>query len=182
LDDAGITVLRETRSGIQKHRTVPEHLEHLTAINDVRVAIESSHVKMRFFYAHWELSALGWKYPVIPDAAFSVRTDRISTCMVEIDRGTELNKNILQKFEGYATVALTFPFDAVILLTLSPKGRTRSERVWAKTKKPFAILLGTHGDMQKDGIWDMQLRHVGNGMRSGTLIDLCEEQSSWEEE
>jgi hypothetical protein len=182
LDDVGITVLREARPGIQKHRTVPEHLEHLTAINDVRVAIESSDIKLRFFYAHWELSALGWKYPVIPDAAFSVRTDRISTCMVEIDRGTELSKDILQKFEGYATVALTFPFDAVILLTMSPKGRTRSERLWAKTKKPFAILLGTHGDMQKDGIWDMQLRHLGDGMRSGTLTELCEEQASREEE
>jgi hypothetical protein len=182
LDDAGITVVRETRPGIQKHRTVPEHLEHLTAINDVRVAIESSDIKLRFFYAHWELLALGWKYPVIPDAAFSVVMDRTSKCMVEIDRGTELSKDILQKFEGYATVALTLPFDAVILLTLSPKGRTRSERLWAKTKRPFAILLGTHADMQTDGIWDMQLRQIGNGMRSGTLVELCEEQASMEEE
>ncbi len=102
--------------------------------------------------------------------------------MVEIDRGTELNKDIQKKFEGYATVALTFPFDAVILLTLSRKGRTRSERLWAKTEKPFAILLGTHTDMQNDGMWRMQLRHFGNGMRSGTLTELCEEHASKEEE
>ncbi len=182
LDDAGLSVVRLTRPGIQIHRTVPEHLEHLTAINDVRVSVESSDINVRFFYAHWELSALGWKYPVIPDAAFSVVTDRTATCMVEIDRGTELNKDILQKFEGYATVALTFPFDAVILLTLSPKGRTRSERLWAKTEKPFAIFLGTHADMQNDGMWRMQFRHAGNGMRSGTLMTLCEEQASREEE
>jgi hypothetical protein len=92
-----------------------------------------------------------------------------------------LNKDILQKFEGYATVALTFPFDAVIILTLSPKGRTRSERLWAKTKRPFGTFLGTHADMLKDGIWRMQLRHAGNGMRTGTLTELCEEQASTEE-
>ena len=182
LDDAGVSVMRVTRPNIQIHRTVPEHLEHLTAINDVRIAVEASDIKRRFFYAHWELLALGWKYPVIPDAAFSVITDRTSTCMVEIDRGTELSKDIQKKFEGYATVALTFPFDAVILLTLSPKGRTRSERLWAKTEKPFAILLGTHADLQKEGMWRMQLRHAGNGMRSGTLLTLCEEQASKDED
>jgi hypothetical protein len=182
LDDAGIKLLRVSRPGIQLHRTVPDHLEHLTAINDVRIAVEASGVKLRFFYAHWELSALRWKYPVIPDAAFSVVTDRTSTCMVEIDRGTELSKDIQRKFEGYATVALTFPFDAVILLTLSPKGRTRSERLWTKTEKPFAILLGTHQDMQKDGMWRMQFRHLGNGTRSGSLLTLCEEHASGEEE
>jgi hypothetical protein len=182
LDDAGIKLVRVTRPGIQIHRTVPEHLEHLTAINDVRVSVESSDSKLRFFYAHWELSALGWKYPVIPDAAFSVVTDRTSTCMVEIDRGTELSKDVQKKFEGYATVALTLPFDAVIVLTLSPKGRTRSERLWAKAEKPFAILLGTHADMQKDGMWRMQFRHPGNGMRCGTLLALCEEHATSEEE
>ena len=40
LDDAGIKLVRLTRPGIQLHRTVPEHLEHLTAINDVRIAVE----------------------------------------------------------------------------------------------------------------------------------------------
>jgi hypothetical protein len=182
LDDAGIKLVRLTRPGIQLHRTVPEHLEHLTAINDVRIAVESSDIKLRFFYAHWELQTLGWKYPVIPDAAFSVVTDRTSTCMVEIDRGTELNRDIQKKFEGYATVALTFPFDAVILLTLTPKGRSRSEQLWAKTEKPFAILLGTHQDMQKDGMWHTQFRHAGNEMRGGTLLTLCEEHASRAEE
>jgi hypothetical protein len=182
LDDAGVTVVRLTRPGIQKHRAVPEHLEHLAAINDVRIAVEKSDANIRYFYAHWELSALGWKYPVIPDCAFSVAADRTSTCMVEIDRGTELTKDILKKFEGYATVALTFPFDAVLLLTMSPKGRSRSERLWAKTNRPFGILLGTHADMLKDGMWRMQLRHLGDGMQTGTLKELCEKQACGEEE
>jgi len=182
LDDAGVSFVRLTRPCIQLRRSIPEHLEHLTAINDVRVSVESSDSNLRFFYAHWELSALGWKYPVIPDAAFSVVTDRTSTCMVEIDRGTELSKDIQRKFEGYAMVALTFPFDAVILLTLSPKGRTRSERLWAETEKPFAILLGTYSDMQRDGMWRMQFRHIGDGTRSGSLLSLCEEHASGEEE
>lgn len=181
LDDAGIDVVRLTRPDVQKHRTVPEHLEHLAAINDVRIAVESSNRKIRFFYAHWELPALGWMYPVIPDATFSIVTDRTSTCMVEIDRGTELSKDILKKFEGYAIVALTFPFDAVILLTTSPKGRSKSERLWAKTERPFAIFLGTHADMVKDGIWSMQLRYVGRAMRIGTLTELCEEHANEEE-
>ena len=181
LDDEGVDVVRLARPGVEKHRTVPEHLEHLAAINDVRIAVETGDRKVRFFYAHWELPALGWMYPVIPDAAFSVVADRISTCMVEVDRGTELNQDILKKFEGYAIVALAFPFDAVILLTLSPKGRTRNERLWQNTERPFALLLGTHADILKDGIWRMQLRTVGNGMRSGTLRELCEEQASREE-
>jgi hypothetical protein len=182
LDDEGIKLLRVTRPGIQLHRTVPDHLEHLTAINDVRIAVEASDSKLRFFYAHWELSALGWKYPVIPDAAFSVVTDRTSTCMVEIDRGTELNTDLLQKFESYATVALTFPFDAVMLLTLAPKKRIRRERSWASNEKPFALLLGSHADMVNDGIWRMQLRSVGSAMRTGTLRELCEEEAYREKE
>jgi len=181
LDDAGLDVVRQTRPNVHKHGKVPDHLEHLAAINDVRVALESSGINIRFFYAHWELSALGWMYPVIPDAAFSVVTDRTSTCMVEIDRGTELSKDILKKFEGYAIVALTFPFDAVILLTTSPKGRLKSERLWAKTERPFAIFLGAYADLLKDGIWSMQLRYVGSGIRIGTLTELCEEHASKEE-
>jgi hypothetical protein len=182
LNDAGINLVRQTRPDVHKHGKVPEHLEHLAAINDVRVALESSGTRIRFFYAHWELSALGWMYPVIPDAAFSVSSEKISTCIVEIDRGTELNKDILKKFGGYAIVALTFPFDAVILLTTSPKGRSKSERLWAKTERPYAIFLGTHADMLKDGIWYMRLRMVGKGMRTGTLMELCEEYANQEEE
>jgi len=156
---------------VHKHSKVPEHLEHLAAINDVRVALESSGTRIRFFYAHWELSALGWMYPVIPDAAFSVISEETSTCMVEIDRGTELNKDILKKFEGYAIVALTFPFDAVILLTTSPKGRSKSERLWATTERPFGIFLGTRAEMLKEGIWSMQLRLIGKGMPSGSEFE-----------
>ena len=80
-------------------------------------------------------------------------------------------------------VTLTFPLDAVILLTLSPKGRSKSERLWARTERPFAIFLGNHADMLKNGIWYMQLRPVGKeGACSGTLIELCEEHAATEEE
>ena len=88
-------------------------------INDIRVEVESGETEVLYFFAHWELGRFGWAFPVIPDAVFSVRLGREATFMVEYDRGTEDRSELSGKLRQYQSVAGSFPFDAVLIVTES---------------------------------------------------------------
>ena len=47
-------------------RRPPRQIEHLVGINDLRVAVEVRPAQVAYFFACWELQALGWVHPVIP--------------------------------------------------------------------------------------------------------------------
>src|SRR5437016_6307999 len=44
----------------------PKQIEHLTGINDIRLAAEKENPDL--FYAYWELPGFEWDYPIVPDA------------------------------------------------------------------------------------------------------------------
>lgn len=52
-------------------RQPPKQLEHFLGANDLRIAAELG-FKLSFFYSYWELPAIGWKQPIIPDAVFGI--------------------------------------------------------------------------------------------------------------
>lgn len=78
LEHLGIEVLR-------LERVPPTQIEHFLAVNDIRIAAERT-PGLSYFFAYWELPALHWRWPIIPDAVFSVEGRTIA---VEYDRGME---------------------------------------------------------------------------------------------
>jgi hypothetical protein len=73
------------REEIALERRPPKQLEHFLAINEARISAELSE-GLAYFFASWELPAIGWKHSLIPDALFSLGGH---TFALEVDRGFE---------------------------------------------------------------------------------------------
>jgi len=97
-------------------RTPPKHLAHFIGINDIRVAVECGAVPVVYCYAAWELPQLGWTFPAIPDAIFSIGADLRATFLVEYDRGNETAKQFSRKIASYEDGIDGFPFDAALII------------------------------------------------------------------
>jgi hypothetical protein len=76
---------REGFAEITLERRPPKQLEHLLGINDLRIAAERE-AALTSFFAYWELPALRWRHPIIPDALLSAHG---RTFALEFDRGGE---------------------------------------------------------------------------------------------
>ena len=96
---------------------VPQQLEHLLGVNEIRVAVETSATQVAYFFAYWQLSDVGWKHPVIPDAVFAVRTPARRTFVIEYDRSTETLSKLLLKLRSYDRGLAGFPFEAALVVT-----------------------------------------------------------------
>src|SRR5215472_7153799 len=96
---------------------VPAHLPHLLGVNEIRIAVETSSVQVAYFFSYWQLSDLGWRNGVIPDAVFAVRNPNRRTFVVEYDRGTETLGKLLDKLRLYDGGLDEFAFEAVLILT-----------------------------------------------------------------
>lgn len=94
----------------------PKQIEHLIGVNDLRLAAEQEGV--RFFYAHWELPAFGWTYPVLPDAVSKLGE---TLYLIEYDTGTETLAQLETKFRHYAC----FDFAYVLLVCAATESRLR---------------------------------------------------------
>jgi hypothetical protein len=103
-------------------RTPPKQLEHFAGINDLRLAVED-HPDVKYFFACWELPATGWRFPIIPDAIFSIEN---RTYAVEYDRGEESVSFFLKtKMQAYSRGFSGLPLAALLVITDSD-GRMRS--------------------------------------------------------
>ncbi len=94
----------------------PKQIEHLIGINDIRIAAEKD--RPAFFYAHWELAAFGWDYPIVPDAVSKVDG---KLYLVEYDTGTETLAQLETKFRNYDC----FDFAYGLLLAAETEKRLR---------------------------------------------------------
>lgn len=91
----------------------PKQWEHLAGINDIRIAAERID-GLTFFFAAWELPAIGWKFSMVPDAVFRVADH---TFAVEYDRGLEgLRYFVGSKIGWYRQGLPGFPLAAVLVI------------------------------------------------------------------
>jgi hypothetical protein len=92
----------------------PKQLDHFIGINDLRIAAELAD-SLSYFFGCWELPGLGWRYPVIPDAVFSMRG---LTFAVEFDRGVE-SVSFFEKTKVacYRNGLEGFPLTAILVVT-----------------------------------------------------------------
>lgn len=97
-------------------RKPPRQIEHLTGINDFRIAVEICPAEVAFFFASWELPALGWVHPVIPDAVVGLRLPERRTFFVEYDRATETLATLSDKLRMYEDGLSGVPFRALLVM------------------------------------------------------------------
>lgn len=114
LGRAGKLVLeRDGFDEIVLERQPPKQMEHMTGINDIRIAAEMTG-RLAFFFAAWELPGIGWKFPMVPDAVFRVG-DR--TFAAEYDRGLEgLRYFVGSKIAWYRRGLSGFPLSRVLVI------------------------------------------------------------------
>ena len=99
---------------ITLERTPPTHLEHFLGVTDLRIAAELS-LPLSYFFAYWELSGVGWKQPIIPDAVFGMN-DRAYA--IEFDRGQEnLEYFRRTKLRHYISGLDGFPVHRLLIVT-----------------------------------------------------------------
>ncbi len=102
-------------------RDLPRDLAHHMGVVDMRIAIERGlermpELKLRYFYAYWELGRFAWPHPVIPDAILSVRNAYTAQAALEFDRRTETLGVFAQKLLQYRQLLHRHPLSTVIVV------------------------------------------------------------------
>ena len=94
-------------------RQPPKQREHMTGINDVRIAAEiTGHLE--YFFSAWELPGAGWNHPIIPDAVMRLKNKSFA---VEFDRGLEsIGYFVKTKITVYRSGLQGLPLAAVIVV------------------------------------------------------------------
>jgi hypothetical protein len=148
-------------------RRLPKQLEHLTGINDIRIAAELCG-RLSYFFAAWELPGIGWKHPIVPDAIFRT-SDR--TFAVEYDRGGEgLRYFIASKVACYRRGLSGFPLAAVIVVV---DREARLEALARAIADECSQFVFTTIDAVRDrGMFAPIYRRVPGGA-AGPLIGTC---------
>jgi hypothetical protein len=148
-------------------RRLPKQLEHLTGINDIRIAAELTG-RLAYFFAAWELPTLGWKHPIVPDAVFRAAE---RTFAVEYDRGGEgLRYFIGSKIAQYRRGLPGFPVAAVLVVVDRESRLGALARAIADGRDRFAFT--TIGAIRDRGILAPIWRRTPDG-KAEPLIDTC---------
>ena len=132
---------------IRLERKPPKQLAHFAGINDIRIAAELAG-SLSYFFACWELPALNWQHPLIPDAicAFSGRTFAF-----EYDRGMEGVRFFADtKLVFYERGLDGLPLAAVVVITDGRQRMKNLTRVVTCTRQP--ILFSTLDKVRTQGL------------------------------
>jgi hypothetical protein len=132
---------------IALQRRPPKQLEHFVGINDLRLVLEAVS-GLSYFFACWELPAIGWRHALIPDAIFAISQQ---TFVGEFDRGQETIQFFLKtKMEIYGRGLTGFPL-AGLLIVADSEGRMRS-LMKAIPAGRLRILFSTIDKIRSEGI------------------------------
>jgi hypothetical protein len=162
----GRAVLEEKGLEYSGAADVPRQIAHLVGINDIRISGETGTIPVSYFFAHWQLSALGWMHPVIPDAVFAVRVPGRRTFAVEYDRATEGLSVLVAKIRAYAEGLPGFPFEAVVIVTELDRRMDGLAREIRKRGVSLPVFIGTLGALQGNSMFDCSFLELsGGGLR-----------------
>jgi len=155
MSQALFTLGREGRRALERQgvdqialeRTPPKQLEHFIGINDLRLALEVF-PDLSYFFACWELPAIGWRHPLIPDAMFGIGQQ---TFAAEFDRGQESIQFFLKtKMQTYSRGLVGVPL-AGLLIIADSDSRMRS-LMKAVPACALRVLFATIGRISKEGV------------------------------
>jgi hypothetical protein len=149
----------------------PGQAEHLGGVNELRLAVEQGRLPVDYFFAYWELSDLGWRHPVIPDALFAVRDPERRLFVAEYDRGSETLDKLLGKLTRYADGIEGFPFEAVLIVTEETRRLDLLSREMRRKGVSVPVLVATLSAIRAAGLWDAALVELPEGTRRKILAE-----------
>ncbi len=156
---------------------VPRQLEHLLGVNEIRIAIESSAVRIAFFFTYLQLPSLGWRHPVIPDAVFAVDVPARRTFLLEYDRGTETLGKLLQKLQSYDKGVEGFSFDAVLIVAERPRRFDVLSREFRRKAGQAAVVFAALDEVKEAGFFGTEFADLSSG-RKRTLLEPPESEEA----
>jgi len=149
----------------------PSQVEHLLGVNEIRLGVETSKVKISWFFAYWQLANLGWTHRVIPDAVFAVREEEgRRTFLLEYDRGTETLEKLVQKLRSYNGGLAGFPFEAVLIITERTRRLDLLSRELRRKNLSVAVLASTLEGVNKEDFFESCFARLP-GDDKGKLLD-----------
>ena len=110
------SVLESRGLTVEMDRKPPRQAEHLIGLNDIRVAVETSNLTLAYFFASWEIQALGWIHAIVPDAVLGLRLPERQTFFLEYDRGTEPLTTLTKKLNAYEAGLTGIRFRAIVVI------------------------------------------------------------------
>ncbi|TAM80955.1 MAG: hypothetical protein EPN47_13810 [Acidobacteria bacterium] len=152
----GAPLVKEKGVAAMAASDVPRQAEHLWGVNEVRLAVELASMPVVYFFAYWELADLGWRFPVIPDTVFAVRTPGRRTFLGEYDRGTETLDKLLVKLRRYADGLEGFPFDAVLIVTEESRRLDLLAKEIRREGLTVPVLVSTLEAIRQTGLFDAE--------------------------
>ncbi len=154
----------------------PRHWEHLMGINEMRIAVEAGPAPAIFYFAAWELARSGWGYPVIPDAVFAFRRPGRRAFLLEYDRGTEPQEELLGKLKRYAAGLDGLPFEAVVIVTEETRRLDLLGRGMRRSGVRVTALAATLGEIQAAGLYQAAFTALPRGGKRQFLLDTAADQ------
>ena len=148
---------------------VPRQVEHMSGVNEIRIAVETSGMKVVYFCAYWQLASLGWAHSVIPDAVFAVRTPEFRTFLVEYDRSTETLDKLFRKLGSYDQGLADFPFEAVLILTERTRRLDLLSRELRRRNLSLSVSASTLAEALATGFFEADFVMLPGGGRRKIL-------------
>jgi hypothetical protein len=172
LGKEGQRELHEHGWNVELRKEIPKDLAHHMGVVDTRIAIERGledmpGLKLRYFYAYWELGRFGWSYPIIPDAIFSVRNAFTAQAALEFDRKTETLGVFAQKLTQYRLLISRHPLTTVIVVVEKTKDIERLEEGLEQVGSRIPLLIVPLEKLKERGLMAVpQLRSHMVGTRT----------------
>jgi Replication-relaxation len=157
-------------------RKPPKQLPHVIGVNDLRIAAELAG-PVSYFFSYWELPDLGWRYPVIPDAVFSLRG---RTFALEFDRGLEGVRFFMNtKIKFYRRGLEGFPLSAILVVAdRKPRMLTLARAI---SNAGGQFLFSTLEEVKKHGLLAAVFRPHAEGGAGSLLAGSLAKVSSRQE-
>jgi hypothetical protein len=154
---------------------IPKQLEHLVGINEIRIAVETSAMRIAYFFPYWQLASIGWKEQVIPDAVFACRIPERRTFVVEYDRGTETQAKLLQKLACYDKGFSGFAFEAVLLFVEAKRRFDLLSRAMRRGNLSLTVLAASIEGINETGFFASEFMKLPGGEKRKLLSEADEE-------
>jgi hypothetical protein len=157
LGKEGQRELHEHGWNVELRKEIPKDLAHHMGVVDTRIAIERGledmpGLKLRYFYAYWELGRFGWSYPIIPDAIFSIRNAFTAQAALEFDRKTETLGVLAQKLLQYRTLLHRHPLSTVIVVAEKSKDIERLQQGLEQVGSHIPLLIVALEELKGRGL------------------------------
>ena len=148
---------------------VPSQVEHLLGVNELRLRVEQGPVAVAYCFAYWELADLGWRYPVIPDMLFAVRSPVQRAFVAEYDRGTETLDKLFEKLRRYGDGLEGFPFEAALVVTEETRRFDLLGRAMLGSGLSMRVMVSTIEAVREAGVFGTQFVELPGGAKRMAL-------------